>query len=106
MAGVLQEVVWVGMGAFSLAKEKLEKLAQELKERGRASSREARSFWQELKERGAKEHANLCQATKEKVEKWRYQWGWVSRREWEDLLRRIERLEAILLESQNKTEAN
>ncbi|MGO0123163.1 phasin family protein [Desulfothermobacter acidiphilus] len=98
MAGVLQEAMWVGIGAFSLTKEKMEKLLQELREKGKTSSREVRTLWQELKERGAKEHTRMCQTTKAKVEKMRSQLGWVSRQEWEDLIKRIERLEALLQE--------
>jgi len=101
MKETLKNVVYAGVGAAFLTKEKIEEIRSELIERGKMTRDESRQFVDDLIKRseGAKEELErwLCRQVEERVE----QLHLATRDEVEELRRRIEALEASMRQDQD-----
>lgn len=83
----------MGLGAISLTKEKAEKFAQDLVEKGEATSEEARKLAGELLERGEEEKVLLKEMILRQMEDLRKSMGIVTKDDLYALEERIKRLE-------------
>lgn len=86
----------LGLGAVSLTYEKAEKVFDEMVERGELSREEARKDLDELMKRGDEEQKEFRSMIHDEVDKWRSEFGAVSRNDLEELKARIEALEEKL----------
>jgi polyhydroxyalkanoate synthesis regulator phasin len=94
---ILRKVVLVGIGALSLTKEKAEQLVKELADKGHVTTDEARTFVGELLERGQRERESIRKTVGEEIEGLRDKWGLVTKKDLNELLRRLAVIEEHLL---------
>ncbi|MDQ0287775.1 polyhydroxyalkanoate synthesis regulator phasin [Desulfofundulus luciae] len=98
-----ERLILAGIGALALTTEKVEKMINELVERGQMSKEEARDFLQELIAKGEQEKANLAETLRREISQLREELGLVTRAEIEELRNRVARLEEQLAQKQNET---
>lgn len=90
---LVEKSILMGLGAISLTKERAEKFAQELVEKGEATSEEARRLAGELMERGEEEKVIIKELVVRQMEDFRKSMGIVTKDEVSALEERIKRLE-------------
>lgn len=98
MFDLMKRAMQVGLGAFSVTKEKAEQLVDELVKRGELSQNEAKEFIENLVERGKQEQAELRNVVRTEVQKIQEDLPLVSKKEIKNLEERIARLEALLVQ--------
>lgn len=98
MIDTLRKIVLIGIGALSLTKEKAEQLVKELVEKGHVTTDEARSFVKELLERGQRERETVRKAVVEEIDDLREKWGLVTKKDLNEVLRRLTVLEEAVFE--------
>ena len=103
MLEILRKVMFAGVGAFSLTKEKAEKLVEELVEKGEVGAEDAKTFVKELLEKGQQEKEAIKENVSIEVTKLKENWGLVTKKDLERIEQRLAALEAKLTEeSQTK----
>ena len=90
---LLEEVVFAGIGAVALTKDRADELVDELSRRGRLAPREAREVVDELTGRWRGEALRLGERTSSGMSGVMRELGLVTRREWEELELRLSQLE-------------
>lgn len=90
----IEKSILMGLGAISLTKEKTEKFAQELVEKGEATSEEARKLAGELLQRGEEEKVMIKEMVSSQMNDFRKNMGIVTKDELSELEERIKKLES------------
>lgn len=90
---LMEKSILMGLGAISLTKERAEKFAQELVEKGEATSEEARRLAGELMNRGEEEKTMLKEMVSRQMDELRKSMGMATKDELSILEERIKRLE-------------
>lgn len=93
MKKLLKKSLLIGMGVFSLTREKAEKLVQELEEKGEVSSDEAKEFVNELVDRGQQERSALNKAVASELDRLKNMTGLVTKKDLAGLEERLQKLE-------------
>lgn len=96
MSSMFKKILYFGIGAISLTKEKADKLIDELVEKGEMSSEEAKQFVDEMIQKGSEEKAELSKMVNSEMEKVRNDFGFVKKADFEALEKRVIELEAKL----------
>lgn len=94
MLDIFRKTISAGIGAVSITKEKAEKFVDELVEKGQLKSEDAKKFVNELVERGDQDRNVISEMITKEVAKIKTDLGFVSKQEYDKLLKRIEELEA------------
>ena len=90
---IIRKLFLIGMGAVSLTREKAEKLAEELVEKGEVSSEDAKGFIRELMDKGRRERDSLKEIIKEELSEIREEFGLATLEQLKQLELRIQELE-------------
>ncbi|MDD3852292.1 MAG: polyhydroxyalkanoate synthesis regulator [Syntrophomonadaceae bacterium] len=90
---MIKKALYLGLGIFSVTREKAEKLVNELVEKGEMSGDEAKQIIDDLLTRGEEEKQALRKMVKEEIEDWRKDFSLVTRSEFESLKARIEEMQ-------------
>jgi len=93
----IKKAVLLGLGAFSITKEKAEKLFDEMVKRGEITREEANELLNSLVEKGKEEGEKIKEIVRTEFEKLRVSNKFVSKQEFEMLTERVAKLEEILL---------
>lgn len=96
MKKLLKKSFLIGMGVFSLTREKAEKLVQEMEEKGEVTSDEAKDFVNELVERGEQERSALNKVVASELDKLKNMAGVVTKKDLAVLEERLQILEERL----------
>ncbi|MBU7007019.1 phasin family protein [Phosphitispora fastidiosa] len=93
MKNLIKRPILMGMGAVSITRERAEKFARELEEKGEVTSEEARQFADELVQKGEQERANFKDTVKREVDSLLRTAGLVTKKEFDQLESRVRQLE-------------
>lgn len=93
MSSMFKKMMYFGLGALSLTRERAEEFINEVVERGEMSSDEARNYVDEMMSRGEMERQELFAEIKDYMHKVQKEMGMVARDEIEELKERLNRLE-------------
>ena len=96
MKELLQNIMYAGIGAVTLTKEKLEELQDELIEKGKMSRDEGKQFVDELKSKSEKAKEQLDQWIARRVEDQVKQLNLASRDEIAELQKKVDELRTLL----------
>ena len=96
MKELLQNIMYAGIGAATLTKEKLEELQDELIEKGKMSRDEGKQFVDELKSKSEKAKEQLDQWIARRVEDQVKQLNLASKDEIAELQKKVDELRALL----------
>lgn len=96
MKELLQNIMYAGIGAATLTREKLEELQDELIEKGKMSRDEGKQFVDELRSKSEKAKEQLDQWITRRVEDQVKQLNLASRDEIAELHRKVDELRALL----------
>ncbi|WP_029896115.1 phasin family protein [Desulfohalovibrio reitneri] len=81
----LTDLMYLGMGAAYMAKDRLDKLADEMAEQGKMSREEAESFLEEMRARGEKERKEFEERTKEMMKEAAEELGLATKKDIQEL---------------------
>jgi polyhydroxyalkanoate synthesis regulator phasin len=93
MSSMFKKMMYFGLGALSLTRERAEDFINEMVERGEMSRDEARTYVDELIDRGEQERQELKAEIKDYMQKVKTEMGLISRDELEEIKERLSRLE-------------
>ncbi len=86
----------MGIGMFSLTRERAQSYIDEMVERGEIKREDAKDSVDQIIRKGEEQRAELSQAMQDEFDKWRSKFGVVTRTEYDELLKKIKDLEARL----------
>lgn len=90
---MIKKAMYLGLGIFSVTREKAEKMMNELVEKGEMSRDEAKQTIDDLLTRGEEERQALRKMVKEEIEGWHKDFSLVTRSEFESLKAKLEELQ-------------
>lgn len=90
---MMRKLVYFGLGALSLTREKAEKIMNEMIERGEINKEEAKQFIDDAIKKGAEEKEELRKMIRQEYEELKNQLSFVTKKELEALEARIKALE-------------
>jgi len=90
---MFKKMMYFGIGALSLTRERAEDFFHEMVERGEMSGDEARNYVDEIMTRGEKERQEIMAEIREYMNKVRLDMGLVTREEMDEIKERLNRLE-------------
>ncbi|MGE5380919.1 MAG: phasin family protein [Methylocystaceae bacterium] len=93
MVSMLKKMMYFGLGALSLTRERAEDFFNEMVERGEMSRDEARDYVDEMLSRGERERQELMSEIRSYVQSLKTEMGLVSRDELDEIKARLDRLE-------------
>lgn len=93
MEETLKNIMYQGIGAFSMARQKMEKVLAELVEKGQMSREEGKKVYDEFSEEALKAGKELKENMKDSIREMLEKSGIPSREEFEALKARVEMLE-------------
>ncbi|HHT48437.1 MAG TPA: hypothetical protein GXZ98_04000 [Firmicutes bacterium] len=96
MKGLLEKSLVLGLGTFSLTKEKAENFLRDLEERGEVTATEAKKLLNELLEKGEQEKNALQQTIQHSVGEIMKNLGYIRKEDYTSLEERVKELEARL----------
>lgn len=96
MKGLLEKSLVLGLGTFSLTKEKAEKFLRDLEERGEVTAAEGKKLLNELMEKGEQERIALQETIQNSVREVMKNLGYIRKEEYTTLEERVKELEARL----------
>jgi len=102
---MIKKSILMGMGAVSITREKAEKFARELEEKGEVTSEEARQFADELLQKGEQERTNFKDTVKREVDSLLHTAGLVTKKELDQLESRVRQLELQVFKGENENGA-
>lgn len=102
MLDLMRKVFLAGLGAMFLTKEKAEEVAEELVHQGELRREEAKNFVEQLLNKGKEQQALLQETVSREVNRWRSEWGLVTKAELSALENRVAELEARLASKENQ----
>ena len=86
----------MGIGMFSLTRERAQSYIDEMVERGEIKREDAKDSVDQIIRKGEEQRAEFSQAMQDEFDKWRSKFGVVTRAEYDELLKKIKDLEARL----------
>ncbi len=96
MLDLIHKMLYTGIGAAVLTEQKARDIAADLEKRGEVSAEEGKQFTRELLDKAKKHHEELRQTIHEETSRLSEKYGWVSRREYNELKNRLDELEQRL----------
>ncbi|MGI9861525.1 hypothetical protein SDD30_09105 [Moorella naiadis] len=96
MLDIMRKVFLAGLGAMFLTKEKAEEMAEELVHHGELRRDEVKNFVDQLLAKGKEQQNQLQETVSREVNRWRTEWGLVTRSEMAALEKKVAELEARL----------
>ncbi|NLM88522.1 MAG: polyhydroxyalkanoate synthesis regulator [Syntrophomonadaceae bacterium] len=90
---MIEKVLYLGLGVFSVTRERMEKVVNELIEKGELSREEAGQVMDELIKRGEEEKTAIHKMVQEEMGKFKKDLSMSTKSELEQLKQRIEELE-------------
>ena len=96
MKSLLEKSLVLGLGTFSLTKEKAEKFLRDLEERGEVTATEGKKLLNELMEKGEQEKIALQDTIQHQVGEIMKNLGYIRKEEYSNLEERVKELEARL----------
>lgn len=96
MRDLVRRAMYFGLGAISMTKEKAEQLVDELVKKGEINQGEAKEFVDNLVERGKREQEELRAMIRQEINNIKEEMPFVSRRQFEELEKRVAQLEREL----------
>ena len=102
MKEILKSILYTGIGAAFLTKEKIEEIQKDLSEKGKLSQEECKQFMEELRLKSEKAREQLDLWVNKRVEERVHQLNLVTKDEIADLQRKIDELHAIVASSSSQ----
>ena len=102
MKEILKSILYTGIGAAFLTKEKIEEIQKDLSEKGKLSQEEGKQFMEELRLKSEKARDQLDLWVNKRVEERVHQLNLVTKDEIADLQRKIDELHAIVASSSSQ----
>jgi polyhydroxyalkanoate synthesis regulator phasin len=102
MLETLKKTIYAGIGATVISAEKLNDTLNELVEKGKLSSNDAKELASKIAEEGRKEFEESSQRVGKMVDEWLRKANFASQKELVDLQRRVAQLEVELAALQSK----
>jgi polyhydroxyalkanoate synthesis regulator phasin len=102
MKEILKSILYTGIGAAFLTKEKIEEIQKDLSEKGKLSQEEGKQFMEELRLKSEKAREQLDLWVNKRVEERVHQLNLVTKDEIADLQRKIDELHAIVASSSSQ----
>ena len=102
MKEILKSILYTGIGAAFLTKEKIEEIQKDLSEKGKLSQEEGKQFMEELRLKSEKAREQLDLWVNKRVEERVRQLNLVTKDEIADLQRKIDELHAIVASSSSQ----
>lgn len=100
MKNTIKKGLALGLGLAVLTKEQVEKVVDELVEKGEISRQESREFFNDLVQKGESAKTELDDKISQKLDEFKAEMNVATKEEVEDLKERIEQLEKQLLNKQ------
>jgi len=85
-----------GVGALTMTKERAEELVEEMVKRGEITRSEAAQTIQELMDKGKEQQETIKKSVREEIDKARNDFGFVTKKDYEQLENRVKELEEKL----------
>jgi len=98
----IKKAFFLGLGAFSVTKERAEKFFDEMVKKGEMTREEANELFNALIERGKEEREHIQKIVKTEVEKFKMSTKFVSKEEFYELSERVAKLEKMLYKENNE----
>ena len=92
MSSILKQTVLAGLGLLSLSREKAEEITKDLIKRGELAESEESKFIKDLMERAEKDKKVIEEKVEEKVEKILTKMNIPTRKEFESLIEKVDKL--------------
>ena len=102
MKEILKSILYTGIGAAFLTKEKIEEIQKDLSEKGKLSQEEGKQFMEELRLKSEKAREQLDLWVNKRVEERVHHLNLVTKDEIADLQRKIDELHAIVASSSSQ----
>lgn len=96
MQDTIRKMMYAGLGAFSITREKAQHIVNELIQKGQVNQEEAQEVLDNLIKKGEQEREALKQNIKEEVIKTHRELGMITREEFNNLQERVQALENSL----------
>lgn len=93
---MIKKALYLGLGIFSVTRERTEKMLAELMDKGEITGEEAKQVMDDLVARGEEEKQAIRNLVQEEIGAWKKDFKMVTRSEFEALQARIEALEKNL----------
>jgi len=93
MSSMFKKMMYFGLGALSMTRERAEDFINEMVERGEMSGDEARNYVDEMMSRGEQERQEVMAEIKDYMHKVKTEMGLVAQDELEEIKERLSRLE-------------
>ena len=106
MKGLLEKSLVLGLGTFSLTREKAETFLRDLEERGEVTAAEGKKLLNELMEKGEQEKVVLQDTIQHSVGEIMKSLGYIRKEEYNSLEERVNELETRLSNSASTPEPN
>ncbi|NLN87133.1 MAG: hypothetical protein GX133_05965 [Syntrophomonadaceae bacterium] len=90
----------MGIGMFSLTRERAQSYIDEMVERGEIKREDAKDNVDKIVQKGEEQRQEFSQAMQDEFDKWRAKFGVVTRAEYDELMKRIKDLEVRLGENE------
>lgn len=95
---MMRKMMYFGLGAMSLTREKAEKVFSEMAEKGEISTDEAKQFVDDAIKKGEEERIELRKVISEEIDEVKKNFSFVTRSELDAMEQRLKDLEAKLQE--------
>ncbi|HBL37266.1 MAG TPA: hypothetical protein DD734_04215 [Firmicutes bacterium] len=99
MKGLLEKSLLLGLGTFSMTRDKAEVFLRDLEERGEVTAAEGKKLLNELMEKGEQEKVVLQDTIQHSVNEIMKGFGYIKKEEYNSLEERVKELEARLSNS-------
>ncbi|MFH1964108.1 MAG: polyhydroxyalkanoate synthesis regulator [Acidobacteriota bacterium] len=96
MIDIIKKTYLAGLGLASLTGEKIEEIVEELIKKGEVAEKDRKKIIEELIAKGREQREQLSESVKETVQKVVYELKIPRRDQYEDLLKRMEKLEKMV----------
>ena len=90
---LIHKILYAGIGFAALTEQKAKEIVDDLEKRGEVSSEEGKKLVREMVDKARQQAGELRKMVTEEMDKICQKAKWVSRQDYEDLKKRIEKLE-------------
>lgn len=96
MLDLIHKMLYTGIGAAVLTEQKAREIVAEWEKRGEVSAEEGKRVAKELYDKAKKHREELQKTISDEINRLSEKYGWVSRREYNELKNRVDELEQRL----------
>ncbi len=94
MMDLMRKYFQVGLGAMALTKEKAEQIFSEAVKKGEVTAAEAKQMIEDMLRKGEQQREEIQKTISNEIERFRHEFSWASKKDFEQLEARVAALEA------------